>query len=176
MPEIIPNYHPVLVHFTIALITTSLGTLILGWLLARCQTLQQECFIVSRWCLWLGGLFSILTISAGFYAYYTVAHDAISHRVMTTHRNFALTTFGFIWIMVIWSWLLWIKALAPKWIYAAGMTITFGFMITTGWYGSELVYRYGIGVRSLPQAEETGHTHTNINPDNDFQDHGQHEH
>jgi len=160
MPEIIPNYHPMLVHFTVALITTSLGTLILGWLLARRKTLQQECFIVSRWCLWLGALASILTIVAGFHAYYTVAHDAISHRVMTIHRNWALTTFGLIWVMTIWSWLLWIKKRTPNWLYTTGMLIIFGLVMTTGWYGAELVYRYGIGVKSLPQAETVGHNHT----------------
>lgn len=159
MPEIIPNYHPMLVHFTIALITTSFGTLILGWLFRPWKILQQECFVMSRWCLWLGALVSILTIGAGFHAYYTVAHDAVSHRVMTIHRNWALTTFGFIWVMAIWSWLLWIKKRTPKWIYTMGMILTFGFVMTTGWFGAELVYRYGIGVKSLPQAEEVGHQH-----------------
>lgn len=33
MITIIPNYHPMLVHFTVALITTSLGTFILAKLL-----------------------------------------------------------------------------------------------------------------------------------------------
>lgn len=171
MPGIIPNYHPMLVHFTIALVATSLGTLILGWLLVRWKSIQQECFIVSRWCLWLGALVSILTIGAGFHAYYTVAHDAVSHRVMTIHRNWALTTFGLIWVIAIWSWYLWLKKHQPKWLYTLVLIVTFGFVMTTGWYGAELVYRYGIGVKSLPQSEEVGHTHTSS--DND---HGQHEH
>lgn len=31
--------------------------------------------------------------------------------------------------------------------------------MTTGWYGAELVFRYGTGVMSLPQSEVVGHQH-----------------
>jgi len=159
MIEIIPNYHPMLVHFTIALITTSLGTLVLGWIFTPWKKAQAECFVVSRWCLWLGALASVLTVGAGFHAYYTVGHDAVSHVIMKIHRNWALVTFVLIWLMTIWSSVLFIKHKTPRWFYTLGMIITFGFVMTTGWYGAELVYRYGIGVKSLPQVEDIGHTH-----------------
>ena len=67
MIEIIPNYHPLFVHFTISMITISLGMLILGWLLISWKDIQKECFIVSKWCLWLGALASVLTVIAGFH-------------------------------------------------------------------------------------------------------------
>jgi len=86
MPEVIPNYHPMMVHFTIALVVTSFGTLILSYVLQKIQSIKQELFIVSRWCLWLAALVSILTIIAGLHAFYTVEHSAVSHQVMTIHR------------------------------------------------------------------------------------------
>ena len=41
MPEIIPNYHPIFVHFTIALISTSLAAmLVLSYLLRSKHNIQ----------------------------------------------------------------------------------------------------------------------------------------
>lgn len=159
MALIIPNYHPIIVHFTIALISTSFGTLILARFLTRWKQWQLECLIVSRWCLWLGALASVFTIAAGFHAYFTVGHDGTSHPIMAIHRNWALSTFTLIWLMTIWSWMLWRKAKQPKLLFTLGMIITFGFLLITGWYGAELVFRYGIGVQSLPKHEMVGHHH-----------------
>ena len=47
------------------------------------------------------------------------------------------------------------------------LTITFiivlfvvqGMLLSTAWRGAELVFRYGLGVMSLPQAEDVGHDH-----------------
>lgn len=69
MPEIIPNYHPILVHFTIALTSTSFGTMILSYLFAFKPSIQKECQIVSRWCIWLAAIVSVFTVIAGFHAY-----------------------------------------------------------------------------------------------------------
>jgi len=160
MIEIIPNYHPILVHFTIALITTSLGMVILSFILSPWEKIKQECLIVSRWCLWLGAIASIFTIAAGFHAYFTVAHDTISHQVMKTHRNLALITFVFIWILTILSLFLFIKKQSLKWSFVILLIVAFGLLLVTGWYGAELVYRYGIGVKSLPTSLETGHKHS----------------
>ena len=159
MLEIIPNYHPIFVHFTIALITTSLAMLALSYLLRSKAQLQQECLIVSRWCLWLAALASILTVIAGLHAFYTVGHDAVSHKVMTIHRNWGITTFSAIWLMTAWSFLLYLKKKPVRWLFAIALTVTATLVMITGWYGAELVYHYGTGVKSLPQIEMAGHDH-----------------
>jgi hypothetical protein len=35
-------------------------------------------------------------------------------------------------------------------------------LLITAWHGAELVFRYGLGVLSLPQAEEVGHHHSAV--------------
>lgn len=163
MPEIIPNYHPFMVHFTISLIVVSFGMLLLAYVLKTKPRIQEECFIVSRWCLWLAALASGLTIVAGFHAYYTVGHDAISHKVMTIHRNWGMTTFMIIWLMAIWSFILHLKNKSPRWLFAVSLAVTVILVMVTGWYGAELVFRYGTGVKSLPQVEIVGHQHVGDN-------------
>lgn len=160
MPEIIPNYHPIMVHFTIALMVVSLGMLLLGHIFKIKSGFHKECLVVSRWCLWLAALASILTVIAGFHAYYTVGHDMISHKVMTTHRNWGIATFTVIWLTAIWSFVLYFKEKPPRYLFTVLLTIAVVMVMVTGWYGAELVFRYGIGVKSLPQVESSGHQHT----------------
>ena len=89
MLEIIPNWHPIFVNFTIALLTMSV---IFYWVgrFSPSKSLQQELIIVGRWCLWSAAIITIITVILGFYAYYTVTHEDLAHVVMTTHRNLAL--------------------------------------------------------------------------------------
>lgn len=159
MPEIIPNYHPIMVHFTIALMVTSLGVLLLSYIFKMKPNLHRECLIVSRWCLWLAALASILTVMAGFHAYYTVGHDMVSHKVMMIHRNWGIATFIVIWFSAIWSFLLYLKEKPPRWLFTLLLVIAVMMVMITGWYGAELVFRYGLGVKSLPQVETSGHQH-----------------
>lgn len=180
MLEIIPNYHPIMVHFTIALMVVSLAMLILSHIVKKQKKLQLECLIVSRWCLWLAAIASIFTVIAGFYAYYTVGHDTISHQVMTIHRNWGIVTFVMIWIAAMWSFLLYIKGKSPRWLFTLWLAIVVALVMITGWYGAELVFRYGIGVKSMPQIEAVGHQHAgnhdSIAPVMKKDNHAGHEH
>ncbi|MGM9451985.1 DUF2231 domain-containing protein [Legionella bozemanae] len=72
MFEILPNWHPILVHFTVALFTTSFGFYLLTYLSKSTHRVSQkmtlEFEIVGRWCLWCAALVTILTVLAGLYA------------------------------------------------------------------------------------------------------------
>lgn len=114
MLEIIPNYHPIMLHFTIALMAKSFATFVLAWLLARWEYWHRELLIVFRWCLWLCAVASIFTAIAGFHAFYTVAHDSILYQVMTTHRNWRITSFVLIELMTLWSIISYFKRKTPK--------------------------------------------------------------
>lgn len=163
MIEIIPNWHPIFVHFTVALFTTSVGFYGLVYITSRLniasKSLIAEFAIVGRWSLWAGALITLFTVAAGLYAYYTVGHDETSHAAMQEHRNWALPTATAILLITAWS----------VWRYFHQQTVTLSFFIilliiegallSTAWHGGELVYRYGVGVMSLPQAEEVGHQH-----------------
>lgn len=105
MINIIPNWHPVFVHFTVALL--SIATII--HLLSRFLPggeLAGQLTIVARWNLRLGVGFTLLTVAAGWYAYNTVSHDAPSHIAMTDHRNWAVVTFALFLGAACWEYFL----------------------------------------------------------------------
>ena len=93
MIEIIPNWHPMLVHFTVGLLSLSVFLHVLARL-PLSSSLRGEWRIVAEWLLWLGGVFALATAVTGWLAYNSVEHDDVSHAAMTTHRNWALPTAG----------------------------------------------------------------------------------
>ncbi len=164
MIEIIPNWHPVFVHFTVALLSLTVVFHIAHAFVSQ-SMLKQQLQILANWNLYLGTAFGIVTATAGWIAYNTVAHDAPSHEAMTEHRNLALVTLGLFILLTAWS--AWQKRQerSPGKLFLIVLLIGGGLLTSTAWHGAEAVYRYGLGVMSLPQAEGDGHAHKHGNAD-----------
>jgi len=161
--EILPNFHPVLVHFTVALLSVSTALFVILKLAGEHlpDNLRQQLDAVARWNLWLGAAASILTVAAGFHAYNTVAHDAPSHAAMSDHRNWAIATLILFLLLAAWS-IVRTRAAKPLGVvFVIVLLVAQLVLLSTGWRGGELVYRYGLGVLSLPTVEagEDGHGH-----------------
>ena len=92
MIEIIPNWHPLLVHFTVGQLTTLVLFYLASAILSHTNSWKQQWLNMANWSLWSGCLFAIATAIAGWLAYNSVAHDSASHAAMTLHRNWALPT------------------------------------------------------------------------------------
>lgn len=160
--EIIPNWHPVFVHFTVALLSTSVGLYVVSAFINQ-DKLKNQCHTVARWNLWLGMAITVVTLLTGWYAYNTVAHDEPSHLAMTDHRNWALITAGVFFLLSVWSVFQHRKKKVVSHYLTVGLVIAFVLLASTAWRGGEVVYRYGLGVMSLPQAEsevDDGHLHS----------------
>lgn len=156
MPEIIPNWHPILVHFTVALLSLSV-ILFVAANFAH-GVLREQWLIVARWLLWFGAAITLLTALAGLYAYNTVAHDTPSHEAMTEHRNWAITIV--ILFPLLAGWAAWSVRAGRKLGkgFVALMVIAGSLLLTTAWHGGEVVYRYGLGVMSMPNVDSHQHS------------------
>lgn len=100
--EIIPNWHPVFVHFTIGLLSSSTILLFSGVIFFR-KSWAQKLLIAGHINLWLGAAFTCVTLLAGWQAYNTVSHDGPSHAAMTDHRNWALVTATLWMTLAVWA-------------------------------------------------------------------------
>lgn len=164
MFEIIPNWHPLFVHFTVALLSLSVGLVVVTPYIK--SPLQEQWQIVARWALWFGTGFMIITGLAGLYAYNTVAHDTPSHVAMTDHRNWAIATMLLFLVLATWSIVWTRKKKSLGIVFMALMVVAGAVLASTAWRGGEVVYRYGIGVMSLPKAEGEGHNHSHADGKN----------
>ena len=156
--EIIPNWHPIFVNFTVALLVIAVLLYIVA-LLAPNAPWRQACLATAQWNLALAAGFALITVGTGLNAYYTVAHDSPSHAAMTDHRNWAFVSAGAIVAMTLWQWFRQRRDSQPHWILAVTLVLAGGLLTVTAWKGAELVFRYGLGVMALVEAEEPGHSH-----------------
>lgn len=159
MIEIIPNWHPIFVHFTVGLLSTSIGFFLLAYLVKN-QRWREQWLTVAYWNLWLGASFAVITGVAGWFAFNSVNHDTPSHEAMIEHRNWALVTLGVVIPLALWSWWKYRAGAKINVIFLGLLLLTGGLLLSTAWHGAELVYRYGLGVKSLPKAEGEGHGHS----------------
>jgi uncharacterized membrane protein len=176
MIEIIPNWHPIFVHFTVALISTAGLFFILAKLLSNLK-IGTELRISGQWTLWMAGLITIATVVAGFFAYYSVAHNPDSHIAMTIHRNWALATLLVLLICCVWSIIHYRNKTNPTSAFIVALLILLALVAVTAWRGGELVYRYGVGVDVIEKkAKNITHGHGRSNMQQEAGNHDTHDH
>ena len=158
MINILPNWHPIFVHFTVALLTIAAGMHLLSHFVKRPE-LRNQLTIAARWNLWIGIAATLLTVAAGWYAFNTVNHDEPSHLAMIEHRNWALSTLTVFLVIAAWEYYLHRHGKGKGWLFTALLAIAASLLLSTAWHGGELVYRYGLGVMSIPKPEGAGHAH-----------------
>lgn len=157
MIEIVPNLHPITVHFPIALI--SISTLLFLIAVALKPSFSKELLTTSKWCLWIAGISAIIAACFGWQAYNSVAHDAPSHAAMTVHRMWAIPTAAFIFFVALFSYFIrnqWGKDKVA--ITVILLLCASGLTSITGYLGAEAVYRYGIGVMRVPEMDPHSHS------------------
>lgn len=163
--EIIPNWHPILVHFTIALLSISV-LLFLAESFVRKWSLHIHLVTVARWNLWLGSLAAIATVIAGFDAFNSVAHGSeAQHLAMLDHHKWALGTAGLFILLAAWSLSASLRGKADftkskNLIFVTLMAVAGLMLATTGYKGAELVYRHGLGVIPMQVGMTAGHNHS----------------
>lgn len=173
MPEIIPNLHPLFVHFPIALVSLS-ALFHIAAIAIRSQSCATHCANLAHTTLWLGALAALPTVFFGWQAFNSVNHDDASHAAMLVHRTWALGTLAALVVLAGWDvWRNKIDAIPSKLSVIAVIGV-WGMVTVTAWHGGELVYRHGLGVMALPKVESEPHGHGHADyrdPENIVQEH-----
>jgi uncharacterized membrane protein len=147
------NVHPMVVHFPIALLTSFL-------VLEACGVAfrNKNLRLVASWMLYLGALGAIAAAIAGLVAEGMVPHGEEVHDIMERHELFGLTVAGLSIILAIWRAAAWTRFSAM----AQGLHLFLASIVAIClFFGADLgglmVYRYGVGVQSLQQADDHHH-------------------
>ena len=140
-----PNIHPILVHFPIALLTTSLLFDLVGALMKRDDVTRT-----AWWCQIAGSLGVLGTVFSGLLAEMTIMIPAAARESFETHKEVAFLVATIFAVLLLWRissrtriphtyrfifWGLYILGVVLIWIGA--------------WHGGEMVYRFGMGVHTL---------------------------
>jgi len=145
--------HPILVHFTIALFSLSVLFDILG------KLTKKEGFHAAAWFnLLFGSLSVIATVIFGKIAESGAPHTDTGHELIEIHETIGFIVMGIILILAIWRIILKGKLpLKGLVIYLVVAVLGVGLMFVGGYYGGEMVYTHGYGVK--PATQRTAHAH-----------------
>ncbi len=137
--ELLP-IHPMLVHFPIALFLTA-------WFLNTASSfLKIEALTQAAWIVYVLAAFSsLLTVASGLWE---ADRLNLHHPVVYAHRNFALASLGVSWLSLITVLVL--RRRRPSvipFVFASACWLSMGLVLTAGYFGGEMVYKYGIGIK-----------------------------
>lgn len=139
-------WHPVAVHFTIALFVVSVIFDFLGLILKKKQ------FYVAAWYnLFLAGIACLLTILPGLIEEAQITVNAAAVDTFNTHKTLAF--FISVVIFVLLFWRISLKGQSPlkfKFFYFIISLLGIILLMIGSYQGGKLVYQYGTGVRVKP--------------------------
>lgn len=148
MLEPVYRWHPIAVHFTIALLVMAT----VFYFAAAIKERHREIWLAAaRWNLWTGAGFGIITAVLGWLAYNTVTHDDVSHPVMVVHRNWALVALAIFLGCALWAWRHPPASARASTVFLTAMLVGSATLAAAGLYGGRLVYVHGLGVDALPE-------------------------
>lgn len=155
--EIVPNWHPLVIHFTIALLLVAAALFVAGAAVGARHPSGRILTATARLNLGLGVAAALVSLATGWQAYNSVAHDDAGHANMTLHMYWALGTAAVFAAAAATAWLDRHRVAGASAALLVFLVAGSGALAVTGWLGGENVYRYGLGVMRLPDME--GHQH-----------------
>lgn len=139
-----PNIHPMVVHFPIALIIAAFVIDVIG-LIIKSDKLIYAGTIITLGAL-VGAVGSVLT---GLIAEDSVWHPGAAHELLETHELLGFISLGIIAAVAIVRWTLRDRlAGLVGWLIIVVTAVAVGFVAYTGYLGGEMVYTYGAGVKA----------------------------
>lgn len=157
MIQIIPNWHPVFVHFPIAFATAAMFLFAASKLFQE-QVLVEKLVNSGRWMLWAAAALGLVAAVFGWFAFNSVDHDEAGHAAMTLHRNWALLALAALTVLAVLD-IRSRRVTAPGYGFLGLLVVAWLLVVSAAWHGGEVVFRHGLGVMSIPAPENHGHQH-----------------
>jgi uncharacterized membrane protein len=145
--NILPGWHPIVVHFPLALVTTA------ALFLTAARVLRRESYVatlatVGTWNLCLGALAALFALATGLAAAIGLHVDAAAHQAISMHVKWAIFTTLALVLLAVWRGAGSAQESRPSWIFVLVLLAATAALIVTGYRGGQNVYRYGVGVQS----------------------------
>lgn len=145
--SVMENWHPLFVHFPIALLTLFFLLDVAGSVFGKADWRRM-----ASWCLVGGAFFAGLTVVMGLLAAGSVAHGGDVHDIMSHHKRLGVSVFLLAGAMSVW------RLLSKTEIKGAANTLNLllgavliGLLLFAADLGGLMVYGYGVAVE--PMAE-----------------------
>ncbi len=142
----LPNIHPLVVHFPIALFTTFFLLEVIA-MISRSERLYHA----ASWALYIGIIFAVTAILLGMQAARSVPHGGIIHSIIDQHQSYATTATGIAATLALWRAVAGERLinLAPaRWLHLFLAVILVLLIFLTADLGGLMVFKFGVGVHN----------------------------
>ncbi len=140
-----PGWHPLVVHFPIAL-TLIAGLLLVAAKFVRSETLAATLATTGTWNLCLGAIAALLALASGLAAVLDIQVGAAAHASIASHVKWAMFTTLALLLTAVWRGAGNAQHSRPSGLFLLALTLTCMALAVVGYHGGQNVYRYGIGV------------------------------
>ncbi len=148
--NLLPGWHPMIVHFPLALVITAAAALLLARLM-RTEPLAATLATVGTWNLCLGAIAALFALGTGLAAVLDLHLAVAARQAVATHVKWAIFTTLALLLLAVWRAAGNAQRSRPSWLFVLLLLAATAALIETGYRGGQNVYRYGIGVeRAAP--------------------------
>jgi uncharacterized membrane protein len=144
----LPNWHPLVVHFPIALVLLATALLLAARLL-RNEPLAATAATVGTWNLCLGAVASVFALGSGLAAVLNLDVSATVRSVISVHVKWAMFTTLLLVLLAVWRGAGSASRSRPSWIFLVVLLAASAALSFTGYRGAKNVFEYGVGVRKI---------------------------
>jgi uncharacterized membrane protein len=143
-----PNWHPLVVHFPIALILSATALLLAARLL-RSEALAASAATVGTWNLCLGAAAALFALATGLSAVLDLDVSAAARQAISLHLKWAMLTTLLMVLLAVWRGAGSAARSRPSWIFLIVLIAASAALSFTAYRGAKNVFEYGIGVKKI---------------------------
>ena len=144
----LPSWHPLVVHFPIALVLSA-AALLLAARLLRNESLAATAATVGTWNLCLGALAALFALATGLGAVLDLDVSTAVHQAISVHVKWAMLTTLLLVLLALWRGAGATSQSRPSWLFLIVLVAASAALIFTGYRGGKNVFEYGVGVRKI---------------------------
>jgi uncharacterized membrane protein len=144
----VPNWHPLIVHFPIALVLSA-TVLLLAARLLRSDSLAATAATVGTWNLCLGAAAALFALGSGLGAVLDLDVSAVARQAISAHLKWAMSTTLLLVLLAVWRGAGTASRSRPSWIFLIALIAASAALSITAYRGGKNVYEYGVGVRKI---------------------------
>jgi uncharacterized membrane protein len=142
----VPGWHPVVVHFPLALILTA-TLLLLAARLLRGDAPASTAAIVGTWNLCLGALAALFALATGLGAVLDLDVNAAARQAISLHMKWAMFSTLVLVLLAVWRGAGAAPGSRPSWVFIIVLLAATAALAVTGYRGGQNVYEFGVGVK-----------------------------
>jgi uncharacterized membrane protein len=143
--NVLPNWHPLVVHFPLALVATAAALLLAAHLLPQ-ERHRATLATVGTWNLCLGAAAAMLALATGLAATVHLQVGPEARQAISVHLKWAVLTSFLVLLLAVWRGAGAAQDSRPSRFFVVVLMAALAALIVTGYRGGENVYRYGIAV------------------------------